>query len=285
MGDINLSVHPLFFILGFYYAITGEIFMFIILTATAVIHELGHSFVASNLGYRLNKIMLMPFGAIVSGNIEGIKFLDEMRIAIAGPFLNISIGIFFIAMWWIYPESYAYSDTIVMANLSMAIVNLLPIYPLDGGRIVFASLGAKFGYERAFNISKIIGIIFSLLILALFVIGIFINAINISLLFFSLFIFFGAINREKENKYIKIFSALDKEKLKNGAILKTYAVSKEMKIKKLINLLDSRAVNEVAVFDGDKKIVTLSQRRIEKIIEKANIYSTISQNLNILDKD
>ena len=82
MGGINLSVHPLFYVFGVYYALTGKIFVFAIYTITAVLHELGHSFVASNAGYRLNKITLMPFGAVVRGDIDGLKFSDEIKIAL-----------------------------------------------------------------------------------------------------------------------------------------------------------------------------------------------------------
>ncbi len=279
MGRINLSIHPLFYLLGFYYAITGKIFVFIICTVTAVIHELGHSFVASNLGYRLNKITLMPFGAVVSGNTEGLKFCDEMKIALAGPFINIAISLFFIAVWWICPEFYAYSDIIVSTNLSMALVNLLPIYPLDGGRIAFCFFAEKMGYDKSFLINKIAGGAFAILLLALFIVGCVKNTINFSLLFFSLFVCFGTFSREKENKYVKIFSALSKDNLKRGMPINRYAVDKDMQIKKFIALLDSRAVNEVVVYDGNEKIVTLSQGKIEKIIESANIYSKLSENL------
>ena len=98
MGRINLYIHPLFFLFGVYYALTGRIFIFVICTVSAIIHELGHSFVANNKGYILNKITLMPFGAIVSGDIDGIRPKDELAIAFAGPFINLLVGVFFVAL-------------------------------------------------------------------------------------------------------------------------------------------------------------------------------------------
>lgn len=284
MGGINLSIHPLFFIFGLYYSLTGGIFLFIICTATAIIHELGHSFVAAGLGYRLNKITLMPFGAVVSGNVDGLKFLDEVKIALAGPFINICIALFFVAMWWVYPECYAFTDVIVATNLSMAMVNLLPIFPLDGGRIVFDILGLKWGYNRAFTISKIIGSAFSIILMSLFIIGAINGAVNLSLLFFAFFVMFGALSREKENKYVKIFSVLNEQNLKRGTAIKIHAVHKDMKIKRLITLLDVRCVNEVAVFDDNKKIAHLSQSQVENLVEKSNIYCSISENLTKIAK-
>ena len=277
MAGIKLSIHPLFFVLGFFYAITGQIFIFIICTATAVVHELGHSFVSASLGYRLNKITLMPFGAVVVGNIEGLRFRDQVKVAIAGPLINIAVSLFFIATWWIYPNCYAYTDVVVYANLSMALVNLLPIYPLDGGRIVFCVLAENLEYNKAFTICKIIGGAFSGFLLLSFVLSLINGTLNFSLLFFSLFVCFGTFSREKENKYVKIFSSLSSENLKRGMPYITHAVDKDIIIKKLVAMLDVRAVNQVVVYENGKKLTTLSQEKIEEIIKKANIYSKLSE--------
>ena len=279
MAGINLSVHPLFFVLGFFYALKGEILIFIICTATAVIHELGHSFVSASLGYRLNKITLMPFGAVVSGNIEGLKFHDQIKIAFAGPLINLAISLFFVALWWIYPECYAYTDVIVSSNISMALINLLPIYPLDGGRIVFSCLANKVGYNKAFTICKVLGGGFSLMLLGWFILGLSNKVFNFSLMFFALFVCFGTFSRERENKYVKIFACSSSENLKRGMLVVRHAVDKDITIKRLLLLLDERAINEVEVFDGDKKIAMLNQKQIEEIIKTANIYTKLSQSL------
>ena len=274
MGGINLSVHPLFFLFGFYYALTGRIFIFIIYTVTAVVHELGHSFEASKAGYRLNKVTLMPFGAVVSGDIDGLKFTDEVKIALAGPLINIAVGTLFIASWWIYPETYAFTDVIAEANFSMAIVNLLPIYPLDGGRVLFASISERFGSEKAFKINKIIGGIFALILFACFIATIFYQ-INLSLLFFSAFVLFGVFGKGKENKYVRIYTAVSEQNLLRGMCVKKYAFSKDVTVKKLMSAIDETSINEVVIYDGDKEIALLKQKKITEIIEKGEIYQPI----------
>ncbi len=277
MAGIKLSIHPLFFALGFFYALTGQIFIFIICTATAVVHELGHSFVSANLGYRLNKITLMPFGAVVVGDIEGLNFKDQTKIALAGPMTNIAVSLFFMAVWWIYPNCYAYTDVVVYSNLSMALVNLLPIYPLDGGRIVFCYLAQKFGYDKAFATCKVVGGAFSIFLISVFVFNLINGTINFSLLFFSLFVCFGTFSREKENKYIKIFTTLSNQNLKRGLPLITHAVDKDISIKRVIAILDEHAMNQVVVYENGKKAITLTQERIEEIIKSASIYSKLSE--------
>lgn len=274
MGGINFTVHPLFFVLGFYYAVTGQIFVFIIYTVVAVLHELGHSFVASGAGYRLKKITLMPFGAIVTGKLNGLKLKDEIKIAMAGPLINVAVGLLFVAGWWIYPESYAFTDIAAQANFSMALINLLPVFPLDGGRVFFASLSLAVGEDKAFYISKVVGISFAVLLSALFILSLF-GQINISLMFFSAFVFFGVLGKHKENKYIKLYSSPDEDGLLRGMPYKKQALSINATVKKLMLIIDERAMNEIVLFDGDKAVTTLSQKKIGQIVEQADLYAPI----------
>ena len=276
MGGVKLSVHPLFFAFGFYYALSGKILIFTVYTVCAVIHELGHSFVAGGLGYRLNKITLMPFGAVVSGDVDGLKVSDEIKIAIAGPLLNLIIGLFTVAFWWIIPELYAFTDIVAEANFSMAIVNFLPIFPLDGGRVLWAGIALKKGRQTAELVCRAVGVAFSLLLALAFVVSVF-YTINLSLLFFSLFVIFGLFGKAKENKYVKQYGAMNDKNLKRGMPVKIQAVDKDMTIKKLINVLEVGAVNQIYVYDGGKKIATLMQEDVEKMIENGDVYSKISK--------
>ncbi len=271
-----LSIHPLFYIFGFYYALTGRIFLFVIYTITALMHELGHSFVANSAGYKLNKVTLMPFGAVVSGDVDGLKLKDELKIAVAGPLLNLAVGLLFIAVWWIYPESYAFTDIVVEANLSMATINLLPVFPLDGGRVLYSLLALKLKRERAELICKALGGLFGALLVAIFIASLFFTP-NLSILFFALFVLFGAFGRARENKYIKIFSSVTEPALLRGLPVCVQAVSIKTTVKRLVSLLDCSAMNRVEVYDGKNKVATLTQVQIERIIQKGEIYSPISK--------
>ena len=277
MGSIKVKIHPLFYILGLYFALTGKIFIFIIYTTTAVIHELGHSYVASCHGYRLNKITLMPFGAVVSGNIEGLKATDEIKVALAGPFINLAVALFFVATWWIFPESYAFTDVVAESNFVMAVINFLPVFPLDGGRIVLAFLSSKINKSKAIRIMKVSGIIFSIILFALFIASIF-YTINFSILLFSLFLLFSTLSREKDNVYVRLTSiTLDKKALNNGIAIKKQAVDKDVPIKKLISILDYNSINEIDVYSNGEKITSLSQGKINEIILKGELYSKLSK--------
>lgn len=201
---MKLSVHPLFFAFGLYFALTGKVFLFLTATLTALVHELGHAYYAERLGYKLNKISLMPYGATVNGAIDGLSCADEILIALFGPLVNLFVCLIFTALWWLVPETYTYTDSVVFSNLSVACINLLPAYPLDGGRIFCALLCGKLPYNKALLIVKILGVTLSIITFALFVFSCF-NTINFTVLFFSAFIFVGAVTKTKEKNYVKIF--------------------------------------------------------------------------------
>ena len=206
MGGLKLKFHPLFILFGVYYALTGRVLMFVIYTFSALLHEMGHSFVAGNCGYALNKITLFPFGAVVSGDLDGLKCRDEIKIALAGPLMSLAIGLSFVSLWWMFPEIYAYTDTAVQANIAIALINFLPIMPLDGGRVLCATLSIWLKREKALKICKALGGTLSLALFSLFVLSCF-YTINLSLLFFSLFVLFGTFGKSSKNNYIRVYPA------------------------------------------------------------------------------
>lgn len=275
MGSINLTFHPLFFLFGIYQALTGKIFIFIICTISALLHEIGHSVGAGKLGYKLNQIVLMPFGAVVKGNIDGLNLKDEIRIALAGPLINLYIGLFLVALWWIFPETYAFTDVVAETNFSLALVNFLPIYPLDGGRIVYAIIALKSSKEKANKVCAFLGLGLSLVLLGLFIFSIF-HECNLSLLFFSAFTLFGTFSKSKVNHYVSIYSSVSTEKLKHGMPIKRQAIDKSATIKRLIAVMDSQSINEIVVFEKLRPVKTLSQQELEKLISSASIYDKIS---------
>lgn len=276
MGGIKFSVHPLFFAVGFYYALTGRIFAFSVYSVTTLLHETGHLLAAERAGYKLNKITLTPFGAVAFGNADGLKFYDEIFIALAGPFFNLAIGVFTVAIWWIFPELYAFTDIVAEANFTIALINLIPAYPLDGGRVLSALLGLSFGREKAFKICKILGIVFSVILSGVFVFTVFYKP-NFSILFFAVFVLLGATLRDKENKLIKVDKTVDERALKRGVAVKKQAISENASVKQLIKILDPDAFNEIDVYCENGKVKKLSQKEINVIIQKGSVYSAIKE--------
>ena len=96
-------------------------------------HELAHYAVARLAGAKEVKVTLMPYGA--SMRLEG-ETPHLGAILIAGPFCNLTLAAFLLSACWITPELYGFFKGFIGANVMIATLNLLPAYPLDGGRLV-----------------------------------------------------------------------------------------------------------------------------------------------------
>lgn len=132
----------------------------IILYISVLLHEFGHIFVAKKLGYISKKITLTILGGIAEINLPPkLSKKDEFLIAIAGPVVSLLLAGFFYEIYRLLPfdTTWLKSETLYMAyyvNLSLFFFNMLPIFPLDGGRILRSILGCKFTFKKATQISK-----------------------------------------------------------------------------------------------------------------------------------
>ena len=72
---LRFTAHPLFLAVGVWYCFKGELTLFLLSCLVAVQHECAHAFAAAKLGYKLNKIVLMPFGAVIDGDLDEITLM------------------------------------------------------------------------------------------------------------------------------------------------------------------------------------------------------------------
>lgn len=275
MAGLKFSIHPLFLVLGIYFAFIGKVFSFIVYTLSAVIHEVGHYNQSEKLGYGLKKIVLMPYGALIQGDLDGVRYKDECLIALSGPLYNFFIAIFFIALWWVFPDTYPYTDLIVTANLSLAVINLLPCYPLDGGRFLLATLSLRFERKVARRIVKGLGVAFAVVLLATFIYSIF-NAVNFTLLFFSLFMLVGALETAKESEYVKIYNNLTYKKSNGVKEVKKIFINGESEVKGLYKILNGEYYYEIVVDTKFGKVV-LEGEELYSILSTASPYDKIEK--------
>lgn len=129
--------------------------LFLSAALAAVEHECAHAFVARRYGFALDKIVLMPYGAVVKGDLDGISALQELCVLAAGPLSNACTALLFVALWWLFPETYPYTEAAFYASLSLAAVNVLPAVPLDGGRMLYVFL-KRFGKSAANRICLVV---------------------------------------------------------------------------------------------------------------------------------
>ncbi len=151
-----------------------EIRLFFIYILFLILHELSHFFVAKKLGYLAKKIHLSFFGASLEG-LDDFNVYDELKIILAGPLFNLFVIVLCYLSFWFYPESYHYLNDILVANLSILTFNLVPIYPLDMGRLIHSALSIKFNRKTSLRATKTISLFVIIVFFIIFLISFFFN--------------------------------------------------------------------------------------------------------------
>jgi stage IV sporulation protein FB len=131
-GSIKIKVSPLTFVFAILWFLMGNGFIFVIYFISLLLHELAHAMCAKRLGYAAGRIEISPLGAVLYAECDEFTSKDELKVALAGPLFSLLICVTSVCLWWIYPETYNFTMDFCMANFSIFLLNILPIYPLLG---------------------------------------------------------------------------------------------------------------------------------------------------------
>lgn len=142
-----------FFVLVLLCVLTNQLMLLFNYFVALILHELAHLLVATSKGYKLKQMHLSICGLFIKLD-EQIEDKDAFLINIAGPSLNLLLSVFCIAVFWLVPASYSYLNTFCVANLALAVFNLLPVYPLDGGKVINGMFKNKKHFKLFNNVAK-----------------------------------------------------------------------------------------------------------------------------------
>jgi Zn-dependent protease/CBS domain-containing protein len=178
VGGTAVRVHPTFFLLliwigavqlirgGIWDAVTGIAFV-IVLFACVVLHEFGHILMARRFGIATPDVTLLPIGGVASMERMPEKPQEEILVALAGPAVNLVIAALLmlivgdrLALETVTQIEAPKPDILLQiaaANLVLVVFNLIPAFPMDGGRVLRAILTLKVGYTRATRIAATFG--------------------------------------------------------------------------------------------------------------------------------
>jgi Zn-dependent protease/predicted transcriptional regulator len=147
-------------------AIDAVLFM-VLLFACVLAHEFGHIIAARRYGIRTPEVTLWPIGGVASLERIPDKPSEELVVALAGPAVNVVIALVLIAFLGIKPDDAAMTalenpranllERLVAANIFLVVFNLIPAFPMDGGRVLRALIAMRRGHAEATRIAARIG--------------------------------------------------------------------------------------------------------------------------------
>lgn len=193
----KLRLHPFFIIVGIFFVFRGQITVFLNTLLCVFLHEYAHSVAAKKRGYRITSLTLMPYGAVLNAD-SGLSDEDAFAIYVSGPAGNFLAALSVVALWWTIPETYSFTLIFFKVNLALGVFNLLPLYPLDGSRILLSMVKNK---KRCLRILTVVGYIASFTFAALFVASAFYKIVY-SFAIVSVMLFIGASVEAEKEKYV-----------------------------------------------------------------------------------
>ena len=203
--ELKIDLKIIFFALIFFF--TGQIEIYCLCLLFALIHELGHVIVARFLGYKLLKFKVMPLGfsIFLQTNIEdynkkikkgNMYVLKNLIISMAGPITNIIL--FIIALF--LPIELMLKEKIIYLNAIIAIFNLIPMYPLDGSKVLQNILKLFCSNKESYKHTNIVANV-TLIIFTIFCSVFILYAKNIAIVAILIYLWYINI---KENERQKI---------------------------------------------------------------------------------
>jgi len=212
---IPIKVHITFLLLLLFVAIAGGqssvgnlagVVLVCLIFACVVLHELGHSIIAIGYGLKVRDITLLPIGGVASMEDMPEKPSQEIAIALAGPAVSVALTIFFYLLARatnnvpdfrnIQFGRWNFIPNLFYINFLITIFNLIPAFPLDGGRVLRGALATVMHPLRATHIAVSVGQGFAILF---FFLGIFVLH-NIWLALIALFIYIGGEAEERATR-------------------------------------------------------------------------------------
>jgi len=198
-----------FFVLVAICLITKQFVLLINYLFALILHELAHLFVALSKGYHLRCIKLDMLGMSVELETD-IKNKDVFAVNIAGPFVNLIMCVLCLLTYIINPNNFVYLNCFCACNMILSLFNLLPIYPLDGGKIFCGLIN---NYNQYKKLDKIIRIVAFFIFSFLFVWGCCYYVFNWYLLIIAVFFIVSKPNKKTSFSIFKTGEEKEFDKL------------------------------------------------------------------------
>lgn len=252
---IEVVVNPYFLLLLGLYTLAGVFLSGLLAFSVVMLHELAHVLAARWYGLKVKEVELLPFGGVA--RLDSFLEMDparEIRVALAGPLSNLLLGgvlgLAFGLGYWQHPLVW----TCIKINMMIFLFNLLPILPLDGGRVYRALLISRLGIKQATEAAASSGILVTILLGVLGVVGLYKDLVGVDFIITVLFLAY--VGTREGNKAMYLFMRYitrKKEELAGLGVLpvEQFAVEGSLPLRKMMRYLIPKRFCIVTVLTGD----------------------------------
>jgi Zn-dependent protease len=294
LAGIELKLHWTFLILlvwifWSYFSQSGEItaglygVVFILaLFACVVLHELGHALSARRYGVNTRNIILLPIGGVANLEKMPEKPREELIVALAGPAVNVVIALVLGVLLTAFggpapleelevltrPTGRIFLTNLLAVNILLVVFNMIPAFPMDGGRVLRALLAMRYDRATATNIAAKLG---QFLAIGFVFLGLF---TNFWLIFIGLFIFLGAGG---ENRMVEQQSLLAGLRVADVTMHQYTPLGAEEPLQRAVDVLLDGQEKDFIVQQNGEPVGVLTRDDIIRGIKEFGSDATIGQ--------
>ncbi len=258
-------------------AVTGIVFILVIF-ACVVLHELGHALTARKYGIQTRDIILLPIGGVARLEKMPDKPAQELWVALAGPAVNVVIaallaGYLFVTnsftpVGQLTSASASFAERIMAINIFLVVFNMIPAFPMDGGRVLRALLAMRLPYLKATQYAATLGqgiaVLFG-------IVGLFYNPL---LLFIAFFVWIGAAQETKLTQMKSSFSGIP---VTNAMLTEFRTLDRNQTLEQAVALTISGTQKDFPVTDNGTIIGVLTQSDLLAALSKNGPQALVSE--------
>jgi Zn-dependent protease len=298
VGEVDVRLHPTFALVFLWVlidwrrvgaeqgalAISFTLILVLLIFACVLLHELGHVLMARQYGVRVHDISLSAVGGVARMEQLPVDPRVEIAIALAGPAANLALVsallpvaiLIGVASGFSSLEHYALSvfqpsfaglaTTLLYANLLIIVSNLVPAFPMDGGRVLRASLSTMWGRETATRVAMILGELLAILLL-IFAVFILQNVIVALLAVFVMVVAYA------EDRAVRVESALRRMRVGQFALWDMGGISPEQPLAYALR----GGPRDLAVTQGGRVVGMLWRNQVLAELSRAPSSKTVGE--------
>ncbi len=228
-----------------------------------VLHEFGHALTAARFNIKTRSITLLPIGGVASLERMPERPREELLVALAGPLVNVVIAMALLAVLLVTNslqplETLSVTggsllERLMVVNLFLVAFNLLPAFPMDGGRVLRAILAMRLNYVKATSIAASIGQGMALLFGLLGLFG------NPFLFFIAFFVWIGAA---QEAHMTKVKFAFNNIPVSNAMITDYKAIRADEPLARAVELVIAGSQQDFPVIENGEVVGILEQKKL-----------------------
>ena len=289
---IPIRIHLTFLLLLFFVGISGSkyggstgtlfgMISIVLIFLCVVLHEIGHSLVARHYGIVVRDIILLPIGGVSEMEEIPQDPKQEISISIVGPLVSFSLAVVFYVLSVVLDQSPSFGQLSIFKgnlianlfwiNLILGMFNLIPAFPMDGGRVLRGILATRIDSLRATKVAVGVGQVFAIL---LFFFGIF---FNLWMALIAIFIYLGA---EGEERMVEMRAALSRSPVKLAMLTDIHTVSPDETLGEVLERICHGLQQDFPVVEKGEVVGILTKEIIFSALHKHEKDARVKEIMN-----